>query len=52
MRTLASIGIGITIAWAAAAIWKPTIRWAFNDQPATPDDWAPRHRTWQNGIEQ
>lgn len=34
---------------------KTILNWAFNhhtDQPETPDGWAPKMRTWINGVEQ
>lgn len=53
MKLTIGILAGMTIAWAAAAIYRPAIAWTFTRiPPATPDGWTPRHRTWQNGIEQ
>lgn len=50
MRLTLGLLAGITLAWAAAAIYRPTIRWAFNDTPPTHPDCKPRYRTWHNGT--
>lgn len=50
MKLTLGILAGITLTWAAAAIWKPTIYRAFNDAPVTPADHAPRFSTWQHGV--
>lgn len=51
MRTLLGVAIGITIYILWHVLGWPWIGSLFHDQPATPDDWAPRHRTWKHGIE-
>ena len=50
MRLTLGLLAGITLAWAAAAIWKPTIYRAFHDTPATPTDHNPRFSTWHHGV--
>lgn len=50
MKLTLGILTGITIAWCAAAIWKPTLRLMFSDEPATHPDCQPRYRTWHDGI--
>lgn len=49
MRLTIGILTGITLAWCAAAIYRPAIRWAFTDQPVTPAGHAPKYRTWVGG---
>lgn len=40
---------GITLAWCAAAIYRPTIAWTLTRIP--PDGTStPRYRTWHNGA--
>lgn len=50
MKLTLGILAGISIAWATAAIYRPAIRWAFNDQPVTPTGHAPKFRTWAGGV--
>lgn len=52
MRVLAGITIGITLAVAWALYGAPYCGWLFTRiLPQTPAGWAPKHRTWQHGIE-
>lgn len=51
MKLTLGVRTGMTIAWAAAAIYRPTIAWTFTRiPPATPEGWAPRYRTWDHGV--
>ena len=50
MRLTLGLLAGITLAWAAAAIYRPTIYRAFHDTPATPTDHNPRFSTWHHGV--
>lgn len=53
MKTISGLTIGITLMIVAYILWKPTLAWALTrNPPVTPEGWAPRMRTWKNGIEQ
>lgn len=50
MRVTLGILAGITIACAAAAIYRHTLALMFTDEPATHPDSQPRYRTWHHGV--
>lgn len=51
MRTLYTVAGGLTLMILAYILRKPALRLAFNrDTPETPTDWAPKMRTWKNGV--
>lgn len=52
MRTLTAFTIGATLTILCHIAGWPLMHWALaRNLPATPANWAPRHRTWTNGIE-
>jgi hypothetical protein len=51
MRTILGVAAGITLSILAYTIWQPAILWTLTRiPPATPAGWAPKHRTWHNGV--
>lgn len=53
MKLLTGLIIGLTLMTLLHILGWPLIGWVLTrNPPATPDGWEPRHRTWQNGIEQ
>lgn len=53
MRTLTGIMIGATIITLWHVLGWPWIGWLFTRiEPATPNGWKPKMRTWKNGEPQ
>ena len=53
MNTIIGVAIALTVMILAYILRKPALKWAFmNDQPETPEGWAPKMITWTNGVRQ
>jgi len=51
MRVLLGAALTLTLLILAYTIRRPVLRYLFNrDQPATPEGWAPKMRTWNHGT--
>lgn len=51
MRTLAGVAAGITLVILWHILGYPLLGWLMiRIPPATPDDWAPKYRSWKNGV--
>lgn len=52
MKTTSGVIIGITLVILWHVLGGPWIAWLFTRiEPATPEGWAPKHRTWRNGVQ-